>query len=82
MSKKHSSWKDNEIVLVYCHLLKRNVAVLGMTVDGLTRRWLSFPRFTLADAFKLSILYVPHTKSTRSIAQKVDITYGLRTSGV
>ena len=45
--QKHSSWKDNEIV--YCHLLTRNLASFSVQQlpDGPTRRWLSFPRFSL-----------------------------------
>ena len=74
MSRKHSSWKDNEIV--YCHLLTRNLASFSVRqlFDGPTRQWMLFPRFYLVNVFKLSALHVPHTKSTRSTAQKVDIT--------
>ena len=47
MSRKHSSWKDNEIV--YCHLLTRNLASFSVRqlLYGPTRQWLSFPRFSL-----------------------------------
>ena len=80
MFKKHRSWKNNEIF--YCHLLTRNLASFSVRqlIDGPTRRWMSFPCFSLDDAFKLSILYVLHTKSTQATAQKVDITYRLKTS--
>ena len=47
MSRKHSSWKDNEIV--YCHLLTRNLASFSVRqlLDGPTSRRLLFPRFSL-----------------------------------
>ena len=43
MTKKHNSWKDNEIV--NCHLLTRNLASLWYGIDGRTHWWMSFPRF-------------------------------------
>ena len=54
MSRKHSSWKDNEIV--YCHLLTRNLASFSVRqlFGGPTCQWMSSPRFSLVDAFKLS----------------------------
>ena len=54
MSRKHSSWKDNEIV--YCHLLTRNLARFSVRqlFDGPTRRWMSSPQFSLVDDFKLA----------------------------
>ena len=53
MSRKHSSWKDNEII--NCHLLTRDLPrfSVGQLFDGLTRWWMSSPRFSLVDAFKL-----------------------------
>ena len=54
MSRKQSSWKDNEIV--YCHLLTRNLVsffLVRQLFDGPTLRWMSSPRFSLVDAFKL-----------------------------
>ena len=66
MSKKHSSWIDNEIDLVYCNLLTRNLASFRAKqfIDGPTRQWMSFPRFFFVDAFKLSALHESHTKFT------------------
>ena len=53
-----------------------------MAVNGLTSRWMSFPRFSFVDAFKLSALHVSHTDSTWSTSQKVYITYRFKTSFV
>ena len=82
MSRKHSSWKDNEIV--YCHLFTRNLASFSerQFFDGPTCRGMSSPRFSLLYAFKLSAYHVQHTKFTRSTAQKVDIRYHYKTSFV
>ena len=68
MSKKHNNWKDNEIV--NCHLLTRNLASFPYGIDGPTHWWISFPRFSPVDAFKLSVLHVSHANCT-----KVYITY-------
>ena len=50
MSRKHSSWKDKEIV--YGHLLTRNISSfpVGQLFDGQTRQCVSSPRFSLVDA--------------------------------
>ena len=47
MSRKHSSWKDKEIV--YGHLLTRNLASFSVRqlFNGPTRRWVSSPLFFL-----------------------------------
>ena len=54
MSKKHSSWKDNEIF--YCHLLTKNLDSFSawQLIDGPTRRWMSFLHVSFVDAFKMS----------------------------
>ena len=54
MSKKHNSWKDNEIVS--CHLLTRKLASLWYGIDGPTRWRMSFPHFSPIGAFKLPII--------------------------
>ena len=82
MSKKHSSWKNNEIM--YCHLLTRNLSSFSVwqLIDGPTPGGCRFLVYPLLMLLKLSALYVFHTKSTRSTAQKVDTTYLLKTSFV
>ena len=75
MSKKHNSWKDNEIV--NCHLLTRNLASLWYGSDGPTHWCMSFPRFSL-----LMLLNCPSYMCRSLTAQKVYITYRFKTSFV
>ena len=50
MSRKHSSWKNKEIV--YCYILTRNLPSFSVRqlFDGQTRQWVLSPRFSLVDA--------------------------------
>ena len=83
MSRKHSSWKDNEIV--YCHLLTRNLASCSVRqlFDGPTHRWMSSLRFSHVDAFNLSPnmchtlnpLDLLHIKSILRIIIKISFAY-------
>ena len=74
MSKKHNSWKDNEIV--NWHLLTRNLASLWYGIDRPTHWWMSFPRFS-PDA---KILNCPSYICRTLTSQKVYITYRFKTS--
>ena len=41
--------------------------VFRYDIDGPTDWWMSFPRVSPVDAFKLSVLHVSHTNCTESV---------------
>ena len=74
MSRKHSSWKVNEIV--YCHLLTRYLASFSVwqLLDGSTRRWMSFSRFPLL----MLVNYPPNMCPTLNPVNKLHKKWILR----
>ena len=78
MSKKNSSWKDNEIV--YCHLLTRNLASYSVRqlINGPTRQWMLFPLFPFLMPLNCLPYMRPRLNPLGSTAQKVEITYRLK----